>query len=153
VLRVILELNDVAVAVVGFQQVRLGTTTHFPDEAECVYAHGTCGTRPGNGIGGEQEMSEENKSEAAKLDREKAASDKSRDEIALELMKFIAVTTGYGKGSVAAAGFSAKPSKTAEEYTEALLGLFERCRAVVSKPVVATKSDGTTPEDATKPTD
>ena len=34
---------------------------------------------------------------------------KNRDEIALELMKFIAVTTGYGKGSSAAAGFSGKP--------------------------------------------
>jgi len=74
---------------------------------------------------------EENKSDAAA----KAAGDKNRDEIALELMKFIAVTTGYGKGSVAAAGFSAKPSKTAEEYTDALLQLFERCRTVVAKPV------------------
>ena len=76
-------------------------------------------------------MSEENKTDAAA----KAAEAKGRDEIALELIKFIAVTTGYGKGSVAAAGFSAKPSKTAEEYTDALLGLFERCRSAVAKPV------------------
>ena len=60
---------------------------------------------------------------------------KQRDEIALELMKFIAVTTGYGKGSTAAAGFSGKPSKSSEEYAEALIQLFERCRAVVAKPV------------------
>ena len=60
---------------------------------------------------------------------------KNRDEIALELMKFIAVTTGYGKGSSAAAGFSGKPSKSAEEYADALIQLFERCRAVVAKPV------------------
>jgi hypothetical protein len=60
---------------------------------------------------------------------------KNRDEIALELMKFIAVTTGYGKGSSAAAGFSGKPSKSAEEYADALVQLFERCRAVVAKPV------------------
>jgi len=60
---------------------------------------------------------------------------KNRDEIALELMKFIAVTTGYGKGSSAAAGFSGKPSKSAEEYAEALIQLFEQCRAVVAKPV------------------
>jgi hypothetical protein len=60
---------------------------------------------------------------------------KNRDEIALELMKFIAVTTGYGKGSSAAAGFSGKPSKSAEEYAEALIQLFEKCRAVVAKPV------------------
>jgi hypothetical protein len=60
---------------------------------------------------------------------------KQRDEVALELMKFIAVTTGYGKGSSAAAGFSGKPSKTSEEYADALIQLFERCRAVVAKPV------------------
>ena len=59
---------------------------------------------------------------------------KNQDEIALELMKFIAVTTGYGKGSSAAAGFSGKPSKSAEEYAEALIQLFEKCRAVVAKP-------------------
>ena len=51
-------------------------------------------------------------------------------------MKFIAVTTGYGKGSSAAAGFQGKPSKSAEEYTDALLQLFEKCRSVVAKPVV-----------------
>ena len=39
----------------------------------------------------------------------------TKEEVALELMKFIAVTTGYGKGSSAAAGFQGKPSKTAEE--------------------------------------
>ncbi len=60
---------------------------------------------------------------------------KQRDEVALELMKFIAVTTGYGKGSSAAAGFSGKPSKSSEEYADALIQLFERCRAVVAKPV------------------
>jgi len=49
-------------------------------------------------------------------------------------MKFIAVTTGYGKGSTSAAGFSGKPvAGSAEEYTEALLELFERCRKVVNQ--------------------
>ena len=65
--------------------------------------------------------------------------EKSRDEIALELMKFIAVTTGYGKGSSAAAGFSGKPSKSAEEYADSLVQLFERCRSVVAKPVTPAK--------------
>ena len=58
---------------------------------------------------------------------------RSKDEIALELTKFIAATTGYGKGSTAA-GFSGKPAtRSAEEYAEALLELFERCRTVVNK--------------------
>ena len=56
------------------------------------------------------------------------------DEIALELMKFIAVTTGYGKTGGSSAGFSGKPTKNvAEEHADSLLALFERCRKVVSK--------------------
>ena len=56
----------------------------------------------------------------------------SKDEVALELMKFIAVTTGYGKGAPTA-GFGGKPSNNAEEYAESLLQLFNRCRDVVGK--------------------
>lgn len=59
---------------------------------------------------------------------------KSGDEIALELMKFIATTTGYAKGAQAV-GFSGKPPRTPEEQAEALLELFEKCRqAVARKP-------------------
>jgi hypothetical protein len=59
---------------------------------------------------------------------------KTKDEVALELMKFVAVTTGYGKGNAQGAGFSGKPAvRSAEEYAEALLTLFERCREVVNK--------------------
>jgi hypothetical protein len=57
------------------------------------------------------------------------------DEIALELTKFIAATTGYGRSSTGpVAGFSGKPAaRSPEEYAEALLQLFERCREVVKK--------------------
>lgn len=65
--------------------------------------------------------------------------EKGRDEVALELMKFIAVTTGYGKGGSTGAGFQGKPSKSADEYTDALLQLFEKCRSVVAKPVIPAK--------------
>jgi len=59
---------------------------------------------------------------------------RSKDDIALELMKFIAVTTGYGKTGGSSAGFSGKPTKNAaEEHVESLIGLFERCRKVVGK--------------------
>ena len=59
---------------------------------------------------------------------------RSADEVALELMKFIAVATGYGKSSQSSAGFSGKPvARSAEEHAEALLELFERCRRVVRK--------------------
>lgn len=68
--------------------------------------------------------------EETKADQKPAS---NKDEVALELMKFIAVTTGYGKG-IAATGFgTGRNARTPEEYADSLLELFERCRAVVSK--------------------
>jgi hypothetical protein len=58
---------------------------------------------------------------------------RSKDEIALELMKFIAVTTGYGKG-VSTPGFGGKGgTRTPEEHADALLQLFDRCRTLMQK--------------------
>jgi hypothetical protein len=57
---------------------------------------------------------------------------RTSDEVALEMMKFIAVTTGYGRGA-GGAGFTGKTVKTPEEYADALLQLFERCRQVLGK--------------------
>ncbi|HYZ83958.1 MAG TPA: hypothetical protein VE621_06130 [Bryobacteraceae bacterium] len=57
---------------------------------------------------------------------------RGKDEVALELMKFIAITTGYGKGS-SGAGYGAKGARSSEEYAESLLELFEKCRGVVEK--------------------
>ncbi|MBK9170445.1 MAG: hypothetical protein IPM24_23690 [Bryobacterales bacterium] len=57
---------------------------------------------------------------------------RTKDEVALELMKFVVVTTGYGKAG-AGAGFSGKASRTPEEHADMLLHLFERCRATVGK--------------------
>lgn len=57
---------------------------------------------------------------------------RSKDEVALELMKFIAISTGYGKGS-GGAGYGSKAGRSAEEYADALLELFERCRTVVNR--------------------
>jgi len=58
---------------------------------------------------------------------------RSKDEVALELMKFIATTTGYGRAQ-SGAGFSGKPAtRTSEEHADALIELFERCRKVVGQ--------------------
>jgi hypothetical protein len=57
----------------------------------------------------------------------------SKDEVALELTRFIASTTGLGK-SGNATGFGGKTgTKTTDEQIDALLQLYERCRAVVNK--------------------
>jgi hypothetical protein len=61
-----------------------------------------------------------------------AATPKNTDEVALELMKFIATSTGYGKG-IPSVGFSGKGARTAEEQADALLDLFTRCRAVIRR--------------------
>jgi len=59
---------------------------------------------------------------------------RSADEVALELTKFIAVTTGYGRGSQSSAGFSGKAvTRSPEEQAEALLDLFARCRRAVKQ--------------------
>ena len=61
---------------------------------------------------------------------------RSKDDVALDLMKFIAVNTGYGKSGQASAGFSAKAgTRSPEELAEDLLTLFDRCRKVVNKEV------------------
>jgi hypothetical protein len=58
-----------------------------------------------------------------------------KDQVALELMKFITVTTGYGKGSPTTGFTSANKARTPEEYADLLLQLFERCRTIVNKPI------------------
>ena len=56
----------------------------------------------------------------------------SKEEVALELMRFIATTTGVGK-TAGGAGFTGKAAKSPEEQVDALLRLYERCRGVVGK--------------------
>ena len=59
---------------------------------------------------------------------------RSSDEVALELMKFIAVSTGYGRSTHSSTGFSGKPvTHSAEEQVDSLLELFHRCRQAVKK--------------------
>jgi hypothetical protein len=59
-------------------------------------------------------------------------SGQSKEEIALELMRFIANTTGIGKAG-SGAGFAGKATKSPEEQVDVLLQLYERCRAAVEK--------------------
>lgn len=55
-----------------------------------------------------------------------------RDEdIALDMMKFIAGTTGYGKTTGAAAGFQAGAVNKAEDYAKHLLDLYGQCLSAV----------------------
>jgi hypothetical protein len=59
---------------------------------------------------------------------------RSDNEVALELLRFVATTTGYGKSPQTSAGFSGKPQpRTPEDQADALLALFGRCRRAVRK--------------------
>jgi hypothetical protein len=56
------------------------------------------------------------------------------EDIALDLMKFVAMTTGYGKtiGSGAGVGFQGGgPASKPEEYADHLLELYGKCRKAV----------------------
>ncbi len=55
-----------------------------------------------------------------------------RDEdIALDMMKFIAGTTGYGKTTGSGAGFQAGAMNKAEDYAKHLLDLYGQCLSAV----------------------
>ena len=58
------------------------------------------------------------------------AGSRRNEDIALELMKFIAITTGYGKTG-ARAGFHGSETKP-EDYAGHLLELYTRCLHTVS---------------------
>jgi hypothetical protein len=65
-----------------------------------------------------------------------AAGSRRNEDIALDLMKFIALTTGYGKGGSSGGGVgfekTASPAKP-EEYAAHLLELYGKCLSVVGK--------------------
>jgi hypothetical protein len=58
-----------------------------------------------------------------------------RDEdIALDMMKFIATTTGYGKTGSPGAGFQGGTVSRAEDYAQHLLNLYGQCLNAVKSP-------------------
>jgi hypothetical protein len=57
---------------------------------------------------------------------------KRNEEIALEMMKFIAATTGYGKVGAPGAGFQGGTVQKAEDYATHLLELYTRCLNTIS---------------------
>ncbi|HXZ33895.1 MAG TPA: hypothetical protein VEH30_16585 [Terriglobales bacterium] len=62
------------------------------------------------------------------------SSARRNEDIALDLMKFVAITTGYGRTTSAGVGFqgggaAAKP----EEYANHLLELYAKCLRAVQK--------------------
>lgn len=53
------------------------------------------------------------------------------EDIALDLLKFVAGSTGFGRPTTPAAGFSGMPAPKIEEQVNQLLDLYSRCLHVV----------------------
>jgi len=53
------------------------------------------------------------------------------EDIALDLMKFVALSTSYGKTEAPGAGFQGSTVNKAEDYAAHLLELYARCLAAV----------------------
>jgi hypothetical protein len=53
------------------------------------------------------------------------------EDIALDLMKFVAMTTGYGKAPAGGVGFQGGAASKPEEFAAHLLELYGKCLAAV----------------------
>lgn len=60
-----------------------------------------------------------------------SAGARRNEDIALDLMKFIAMTTGYGRIASTGAGFQGGTASKAEDYAAHLLELYGRCLKAV----------------------
>lgn len=62
-----------------------------------------------------------------------AGAGRRNEDIALDLMKFVAMTTGYGRTTSSGVGFQGSASAAKpEEYADRLLELYGKCLAAVS---------------------
>lgn len=61
------------------------------------------------------------------------------EDIALDLLKFIAPHANVGRSGSAATGFGAPSSGKAEDQINQLLELYARCREAVESPTASTK--------------
>lgn len=57
--------------------------------------------------------------------------DRRDEDIALDMMKFIAGTTGYGKTVTTGAGFQAGTASKADDYARQLIELYGLCLVAV----------------------
>ncbi len=57
---------------------------------------------------------------------------RSNEDIALDLLKFVAGSTGFGRAAVPSTGFSGTSAPKPEEQVNQLLDLYGRCLNVVN---------------------
>ena len=54
------------------------------------------------------------------------------EDIALDLLKFVAASTGFGRPAAPSTGFSGSPAPKPEDQVNQLLDLYSRCLTVVA---------------------
>jgi hypothetical protein len=57
---------------------------------------------------------------------------RAKEDIALDLLKFVAGSTGFGRAAVPSTGFSGTSAPKPEEQINQLLDLYGRCLTVVN---------------------
>jgi hypothetical protein len=60
-----------------------------------------------------------------------ASGARSKEDIALDLLKFVAGSTGFGRAAAPSTGFSGTAAPKVEEQINQLLDLYSRCLTVV----------------------
>ena len=60
---------------------------------------------------------------------------RSNQDIALDLLKFVAVTTGIGRHTAPSAGFTAATASNQDEQVKQILDLYSRCLRTVEGKV------------------
>ena len=61
---------------------------------------------------------------------------RKNEDIALDLLKFVASSTGFGRATVPSTGFSGSAAPKPEEQISQLLDLYGRCLTVVNGKAV-----------------
>ncbi len=56
---------------------------------------------------------------------------RSKEDVALDLLKFVAGTTSFGRNAVPSTGFSGSAAPKPEEQVNQLLDLYSRCLNVI----------------------
>ena len=64
------------------------------------------------------------------------------EDIALDLLKFVAATAGVGRPAAPSTGFSGSGAPKPEEHVAQLLDLYSRCLKVVEADAPVTKGKG-----------
>ncbi len=73
-----------------------------------------------------------------------------KEDIALDLLKFVSVTAGVGRPAAPSTGFSGAAAPKPEEHVSQLLSLYSRCLKVVEGEAPEPRQAGETAEIAGK---